>query len=108
MVCPLRFRCRSAGSCWGWAEKGGLSTVAVHRVELMVRTECGSCKRVAAQIAPVVAAAGAELLIRNVDHDSELNMEFGDRVPVVVIDDEEFSCWEVDNAELAQALLSQA
>lgn len=77
-------------------------------VELMVRTECGSCKRVAAQIAPVVAAAGAELLIRNVDHDSELNMEFGDRVPVVVIDDEEFSCWEVDNAELAQALLSQA
>lgn len=75
-------------------------------VELMVRTECGSCARVAAQIAPVVEQAGAELKIRNVDHDSELNIEFGDRVPVVVIDDEEFACWEVDNDELAQALLS--
>lgn len=75
-------------------------------VELMVRTECGSCRRVAAQIAPVVERAGAELQIRNVDHDSELNLEFGDRVPVVVIDDEEFACWEVDNDELAQALLS--
>ena len=31
-------------------------------------------------------------------------MEYGDRVPVVVIDGEEFSCWEVDNAELAEAL----
>lgn len=80
--------------------------MAVHTVELMVRTECGSCRRVAAQIEPVVAAAGAELQIRNVDHDPELNMEFGDRVPVVVIDDEEFACWEVDNDELAQALLS--
>ncbi|MGD7003106.1 glutaredoxin family protein [Corynebacterium halotolerans] len=70
----------------------------------MVRTECGSCRRVAAQIAPVVEQAGANLVIRNVDHDTELNVEFGDRVPVVVIDDEEFSCWEVDNEELAEAL----
>lgn len=77
-----------------------------HTVELMVRTECGSCQRVAAQIAPVVERAGAELKIRNVDHDNELNVEFGDRVPVVVIDDEEFACWEVDNDELVQALLS--
>lgn len=80
--------------------------MALHTVELMVRTECGSCKRVAAQIAPVIAAAGAVLVIRNVDHDSELNLEFGDRVPVVVIDEEEFACWEVDNDELAHALLS--
>ena len=40
----------------------------------------------------------------NVDEDAELAMEYGDRVPVVVIDGEEFSCWEVDNEELAQAL----
>ena len=31
-------------------------------------------------------------------------MEFGDRVPVVVIDGEEFACWEVDNEELAAEL----
>ena len=75
-----------------------------HVVELMVRTTCGSCARVLEQITPVVQQAGAELKVRNVDEDAELAMEYGDRVPVVVIDGEEFSCWEVDNEELAQAL----
>lgn len=79
-----------------------------HEVELMVRTTCGSCARVEKQIAPVVAAAGARLRVRNVDHDRELAMEYGDRVPVVVIDDEEFACWEVDNEELAAALADDA
>lgn len=76
-----------------------------HVVELMVRTTCGSCARVLEQITPVVWQAGAELKVRNVDEDAELAMEYGDRVPVVVIDGEEFSCWEVDNEELAQALM---
>ncbi|WP_304410786.1 glutaredoxin family protein [Corynebacterium stationis] len=70
----------------------------------MVRTTCGSCKRVHGQITPVVAAAGAELVVRNVDHDPELAAEYGDRVPVVVVDGEEFSAWEVDNEELAAEL----
>lgn len=76
----------------------------MHKVELMVRSTCGSCARVAAQIRPVVVAAGAELVIVDVDSDSGLASEFGDRVPVVVIDNEEFSCWEVDNEELAAEL----
>lgn len=75
-----------------------------HTVELMVRTTCGSCERVREQIMPVVQQAGYELIVRVVDEDPELAMEYGDRVPVVVIDDEEFACWEVDNEELAQAL----
>ena len=41
----------------------------------------------------------------DVDSDLELAAEYGDRVPVVVVDGEEFACWEVDNDELAQALL---
>lgn len=75
-------------------------------VELMTRATCGSCRRVAEQIAPVVRAAGATLVLRDVDEDPNLALEFGDRVPVVVIDDEEFACWEVDNQELAAALIS--
>ena len=75
-----------------------------HTVELMVRTTCGSCARVREQITPVVKNAGAELIVRVVDQDNELAMEYGDRVPVVVIDGDEFSCWEVDNEELARAL----
>ncbi len=73
-------------------------------VELMVRETCGSCERVAQQIAPVIAAADATLTLVDVDADQELAMEYGDRVPVVVINGEEFACWEVDNDELAQEL----
>ena len=66
-----------------------------HLVELMVRPTCGSCKRVKEQITPVIQEAGAQLEVRNVE-DS--------RDPVVVIDGEEFACWEVDNEELAAEL----
>lgn len=77
---------------------------AVAEVELMVRATCGSCERVAAQIAPVVEEAGARLTLIDVDAHPGLAIEFGDRVPVVVIDGEEFACWEVDNDELASEL----
>lgn len=73
-------------------------------VELMVRSTCGSCARVAAQITPIVDKHGAHLVLVDVDGDPELAAEYGDRVPVVVIDGEEFACWEVDNAELEAEL----
>ncbi|EJZ81427.1 hypothetical protein HMPREF9719_01614 [Corynebacterium otitidis ATCC 51513] len=88
----------------GWPEERRARPGA-REVELMVRESCGSCHRVAHQIAPVVAAAGAGLTITDVDSDAALEVEFGDRVPVVLVDDEEFACWEVDNDELALALL---
>ncbi|AKK04683.1 Glutaredoxin-like domain (DUF836) [Corynebacterium mustelae] len=74
-------------------------------VELMVRKTCGSCDRVREQIKDVIAQAGVEFRVCDVEDDPQLQVEFGDRVPVVVIDGEEFACWEVDNAELANALL---
>ncbi|WP_291313285.1 glutaredoxin family protein [Corynebacterium sp. UBA2622] len=76
------------------------------KVELMVREGCGSCVRVAEQIRPVVEKHGASLSLVDVDAsaDPELAMEYGDRVPVVVIDGEEFACWEVDNEDLAAEL----
>ncbi|WP_342318942.1 glutaredoxin family protein [Corynebacterium mayonis] len=78
----------------------------MRKVELMVRESCGSCARVAEQIRPVVEAAGAQLSLVDVDvaDDRELAMEYGDRVPVVVIDGEEFACWEVNNDDLAAEL----
>lgn len=75
-----------------------------HTVQVMVRQTCGSCPRVVEQITPVVAAAGAELETVDVDVSDELALEFGDRVPVILVDGEEFACWEVDNEELATEL----
>ncbi len=75
-------------------------------VTLLTRATCGSCDRIRAQIAPVVRVASGKMTEIDVDSDPELAAEFGDRVPVVLIDDEEFACWEVDNDELAAALRS--
>ena len=73
-------------------------------VELMVRATCGSCERVASQIAPVVEGHNARLVLVDVDGDEDLAAEYGDRVPVVVIDGDEFACWEVDNDDLEAEL----
>lgn len=107
MVKPCAFQ------CWAWVPKSqgkGGGNVALHhssdhRVELIVRDNCGSCVRVREQIMPVLVAAGVHLVVSNVDEDPALKVEFGDRVPVVLVDDEEFASWEVDNDELAHALL---
>ncbi len=76
-------------------------------VALLTRASCGSCARVRTQITPIVAAAGAELEVIDIDDpgsDPSLRVEFGDRVPVVLVDEEEFACWEVDNDELLAEL----
>ena len=75
-------------------------------VEIMVREGCGSCVRVAGEVQGVVDKHDALMRTVDVDTDPELAAEFGDRVPVVVIDGEEFACWEVDLHELEAELES--
>lgn len=77
---------------------------STHTVTLMVRSTCGSCTRVRAQIEPVCAGHGAPLEVVDVDSSGPLAVEFGDRVPVVLVDDEEIACWEIDDEELEAAL----
>lgn len=73
-------------------------------VTIMVRETCGSCGRVRRQIEPVCAGQGVVLQVVDVDTDRALAVEFGDRVPVVLVDDEEVACWEIDDDELLEAL----
>ncbi|WP_051060961.1 glutaredoxin family protein [Corynebacterium ulceribovis] len=73
----------------------------------MVRQTCGSCDRVYKQIEPIAARYGAALEVLDVDAgDGSLAVEFGDRVPVVLVNDEEIACWEIDDDELIEALNS--
>lgn len=73
-------------------------------VSLLTRAACGSCARVANQIRPIVSDMNANLEILDVDDDAELAAEFGDRVPVVLVNDEEIACWEIDDDELIEAI----
>lgn len=74
-------------------------------VELMTRAGCAMCAAAAAHLERVLADYG--LVARLVDVDEaaaegrpQLRAEYGDRVPVVVLDGEEHSYWEVDEPQL--------
>ncbi len=75
-------------------------------VTLLTRAGCSMCERARAELAPLCAELGAALDVVDVDTaaDRELRAEFGDRLPVVLLQGEEHSYWEVDGARLRSDL----
>jgi glutaredoxin len=79
--------------------------VVDRQVELMTRDGCSLCERAAQRLAQLADELGFELTVTDVDAaaaagDSALRAEFGDRLPVVLLDGAEHSYWEVDEPRL--------
>jgi glutaredoxin len=75
------------------------------QVQLLTRAGCTICGRVHAQLAELAAELDFELSTVDVDAaaaqgNNALRAEFGDRLPVVLLDGREHSYWEVDEARL--------
>ncbi|KZS57091.1 hypothetical protein A4G28_16955 [Mycobacterium ostraviense] len=75
------------------------------QVELLTRDGCAICLRVHAQLAELSQELGFELVSTDVDAaaasgNTGLRAEFGDRLPVILLDGREHSYWEVDEARL--------
>ncbi|EKF25096.1 hypothetical protein C731_0839 [Mycolicibacterium hassiacum DSM 44199] len=75
------------------------------RVELLTRAGCGTCAKAAARLAELSSELGFTLTVTDVDEaaaagDKALRAEFGDRLPVVLLDGREHSYWEVDEPRL--------
>lgn len=76
-----------------------------HRVELLTRDGCAVCDRMRARLAELAGELGFDLSTTDVDAAAEagnaaLRAEFGDRLPVVLLDGREHSYWEIDEARL--------
>ncbi|TSD99553.1 glutaredoxin family protein [Skermania sp. ID1734] len=75
-----------------------------HTVTLLTRAGCGMCTQAHRELAPICAEFGAALEVTDVDEVApsrpELRAEFGDRLPVVLLDGREHSYWEVDASRL--------
>jgi glutaredoxin len=74
-------------------------------VELLTRPGCALCTAAAAQLAELGAELGFELTVTDVDAAAAagapaLRAEFGDRLPVVLLDGAEHSYWEIDEPRL--------
>jgi glutaredoxin len=72
---------------------------------LLTRDGCGICRRVHDRLAELSAELDFELASTDIDAaaaagDVALRAEFGDRLPVVLLDGVEHSYWEIDEPRL--------
>lgn len=75
------------------------------QVELLTRDGCTICARVHARLAELAGELGFDLSTTDVDAaaksgDHGLRAEFGDRLPVILLDGREHSYWEIDEPRL--------
>ena len=66
------------------------------RLQLLTRAGCHLCETAEETLGPIAAEAGLSPVAVDVDADPELRGEFGDRVPVVLLDGREHSYFTVD------------
>ena len=74
------------------------------RLTLLTRAGCHLCATAAETVARISAEAGLTPREIDVDTDPELQAEYGDRVPVVLLDGREHSYFTVDVDRLRRDL----
>jgi len=82
------------------------------QVQLLTRAGCTICDGVHAQLAQLAAELDFDLEATDVDQaaaqgDTTLRAEFGDRLPVVLLDGREHSYWELDEPRLRKDLANR-
>lgn len=75
------------------------------QVELLTRDGCTICARVHARLDELADELGFELVTTDVDAkalagEPGLRAEFGDRLPVILLDGREHSYWDIDEERL--------
>ena len=80
-------------------------------VKLLTRAGCTICDGVHAQLTELAKELDFELTKTDVDAEAQagnpkLRAEFGDRLPVVLLDGREHSYWELDEPRLRKDLAS--
>ena len=74
------------------------------RLQLLTRSGCHLCEVAAETLGRLAAEAGLVPQLVDVDADDELRGEYGDRVPVVLLDGREHSYFTVDVERLRRDL----
>ncbi|MEU4444310.1 glutaredoxin family protein [Actinosynnema sp. NPDC050801] len=75
-----------------------------HHVTLMSRVDCHACEQAKTDLERICGELGVPWDVRDVDSDRELRAEYGDRVPVILVDGEEHGYWSVEEDRLRAAL----
>jgi glutaredoxin len=78
--------------------------VSTPRVTVYTRLGCTACAAAEADVARICGELGHGWTAVDVDSDGELRAEYGDRVPVIMIDGREHGFWKVEEARFRAAL----
>jgi hypothetical protein len=70
----------------------------------MTRQNCSLCDKAAEAVARICEELGESWSSQDVDIDPELRAEYGDRVPVILIDGREHGFWRVEEPRFRAAL----
>ncbi|MGS0687585.1 glutaredoxin family protein [Nakamurella sp. GG22] len=76
-----------------------------HLVTVYTRVDCSLCAEAIAQVEAITAETGAEWTTVDVDADLDDRAEYGDRVPVILVDGVEHGYYRVEPDRLRRALL---
>ena len=77
------------------------------RVVVLVRAHCRTCDRMEGVVREICAREGEEHMTLDVDDpatDPEWRAEYGDRIPVTLVDGVEVGSWRLEPAALTAAL----
>lgn len=75
-----------------------------HRVTVLSRQNCHACEAAEADVERICGELGVAWTVADVDADPELRAEYGDRVPVILIDGAEHGYWRIEEDRFRQAL----
>lgn len=78
----------------------------MNRVTVYTRTGCSACVTAEADVARICGELGVGWAAVDVDSDPELRAEYGDRVPVFLVDGREHGFWKVEESRLRKALVT--
>lgn len=77
------------------------------RVLVLVRADCRTCDRMEGVVREICGRVGEEHAVVDVDGpgaDPEWRAEYGDRIPVVLVDGVEIASWRLEPDDLVRAL----
>lgn len=75
-----------------------------HEVTLLTRADCTACAAAEADVRRICDELAVPWTTTDVDADRELRAEYGDRVPVILIDGVEHGYWRVEEDRFRRAL----
>ncbi len=77
-------------------------------VTLLTRTDCPACAAAEADVRRICGELGVAWTVSDVDADRKLRAEYGDRVPVILVDGREHGFWKVEEERFRRALVTRA